>query len=96
MASSIAKILKQRKTKFENFLLKVLPSNKLKRVNQLQTKSIEEFILFFQHFVIGRDVELIVDLILDRVEVKKETLKQNDLHRFRKYLKFFSEFISNI
>ena len=96
MAFSIAKILEQRKTEFENFLLKVLPSNKLEWVNQLQTKSIEEFILFFQHFVIGRDVELIVNLILDKVKAKKETLKQNDLHRFRKYLKFFSEFINNI
>ena len=33
MASSIAKILEQRKTEFENFLLKVLPSDKLKWVN---------------------------------------------------------------
>jgi len=94
--ATIESVLIQRKNEFISFLKNIIPLEKQKWINDFQNRDITELVLFFKQFVIGKDFDLVIDSILEKLEMKREQLNKEDLHKLKLYLELFSEFINEL
>lgn len=90
--------LNKRKKQFESFLIKAIPLENQKFVNEMQSKTVEEFVLFFQTYVIPNksNIPTLIDSILAKTNIQKDKINSDDLTKFEKYLKLFIDFIENL
>ena len=94
--STILECVSERKKQFEQWLDANLPNDKREFLNLLKGKSTEEFIFFFKMFVCNRDTNEVVDVILDKCNIKREELEPAKLEKFIKWLTVFAEFIGQL
>jgi len=94
--TTIESVLSQRKYEFENFLELFVPENKREWLNELKKRNITEFILFFKQFIIGKNIDSVIETLLNKVDMKKEDIEPKYIDGFKQYLELFSEFINEL
>src|SRR5690242_273768 len=87
--------LAQRKTQFQDWLREVLPDDKRGYLEQIEGKSVDEFVALWKTNVlpIAADPKAVVNLILTFSMINPHTIPEQVLNKFERYVTLFSKYI---
>lgn len=88
-------ILNSRYNNFKAFCNQILPDNEF--VKMLQSTPLEMFLHTIKtHNTDNKTVSEICDLIFEKAQIDKTTLKQGDLDKFHRYIEYFQQVLKSL